>query len=72
GRINKVKRGYYTFEFTDAIENPKATRYGEITKKINGLLEKDIIAKPDYWLWSHKRWKHKRPADYKERTEDES
>lgn len=71
GRINKVKRGYYTFEFTDAIENPKATGYGEITKKINGLLEKDIIAKPEYWLWSHKRWKHKRPADYKERIENE-
>lgn len=71
GCINKIKRGYYTFEFTAAIENPKSTHYGEITKKINGLLEKDIIAKPEYWLWSHKRWKHQRPADYKERIEDE-
>jgi Kdo2-lipid IVA lauroyltransferase/acyltransferase len=69
GRINKVKRGYYTFEFTDALENPKATCYGEITEKINSLLEKDIVAKPEYWLWSHKRWKHKRPADYRERIE---
>lgn len=64
GRINKVKRGYYSFEFSDAIEEPQMTGYGEITKAINHLIEKDIIAKPEYWLWSHKRWKHKRPVDY--------
>lgn len=63
GRINKIKRGHYTFEFSDAIENPQSTAYGEITKAISHLLEKDIMAKPEYWLWSHKRWKHKRPAD---------
>lgn len=63
GRINKVKRGYYSFEFSDAIEEPQVTGYGEITKAINHLIEKDIIAKPEYWLWSHKRWKHKRPAN---------
>jgi KDO2-lipid IV(A) lauroyltransferase len=63
GRINKVKRGYYTFEFSDAIEEPRNTSHGEITKRIHQLLEKDIVAQPEYWLWSHKRWKHKRPAD---------
>jgi Kdo2-lipid IVA lauroyltransferase/acyltransferase len=64
GRINKVKRGHYAFEFSDAIEEPRQTGYGEITRTINYLLEKDIIARPQYWLWSHKRWKHKRPVDY--------
>jgi Kdo2-lipid IVA lauroyltransferase/acyltransferase len=63
GRINKVKRGHYTFEFSDAIEEPRKTSYGEITKRINHLLEKDIVAQPEYWLWSHKRWKHKRPVN---------
>ncbi len=62
-RINKVRRGYYTYEYTDAIEEPRKTGYGEITKRINQLLEQDIIAQPQYYLWSHKRWKHKRPAD---------
>ena len=28
-------------------------------------LENDIIANPEYWLWSHKRWKRQKPADYK-------
>lgn len=61
--INKVKRGYYTYEFSDAIEDPRNTSYGEITRKINALLERDIIAEPQYYLWTHKKWKHKRPAD---------
>ncbi len=63
GRINKVKRGHYTFEFSKAIEEPRKTDYGEITKTMSCLLEKDIVDQPEYWLWSHKRWKHKRPAD---------
>ena len=63
GRINKLNRGYYNFEFIEAIENPTQTGFGEITRRINSLLEQDIIAKPQYWLWSHKRWKMKRPAD---------
>ncbi len=63
GRINKVKRGYYTFEFTDAIEKPATSSYGEITERVNHLLEKDIIGMPQYWLWSHKRWKLPRPVE---------
>jgi KDO2-lipid IV(A) lauroyltransferase len=60
-RINKVSRGHYITEFVEAIENPTDTSYGEITKRMNDLLEKDILKQPEYWLWSHKRWKHKRP-----------
>jgi Kdo2-lipid IVA lauroyltransferase/acyltransferase len=45
GRINKIKRGYYSFEFTDAIEEPRQTGHGEITRRVNYLLERDIIAK---------------------------
>jgi len=63
GCINKIKRGHYSWEFTEAIEEPNKTGYGEITQRIHSLLEQDIIAKPEFWLWSHKRWKHKRPAE---------
>ena len=62
GRINKEKRGHYSFDFTETCENPQDTKQGEITEFVTRLLEKDIIANPQYWLWSHKRWKHKRPA----------
>ncbi|MBI3509037.1 MAG: lysophospholipid acyltransferase family protein [Bacteroidetes bacterium] len=59
-RINKVRRGYYSLDLTLVTDDPKSTAYGEITEKVTRLLEKDIIAQPEYWLWSHKRWKHKR------------
>ncbi len=59
-RLKKVKRGYYQLEFVDVTDTPSETAYGEITKKVTQLLEQDIIAEPEYWLWSHRRWKHKR------------
>jgi KDO2-lipid IV(A) lauroyltransferase len=61
GRINKEKRGHYSFEFLEALE-PQKTEQGEITEIVTRLLEKDIISMPEYWLWSHRRWKHKRPV----------
>ena len=62
GRIRKVKRGHYVFDFIDLCEFPQQTSLGDITEMHTRYLEKDILEKPDYWLWSHRRWKHKRPA----------
>jgi KDO2-lipid IV(A) lauroyltransferase len=59
GRINKEKRGHYSFELFDVTDQPATTAHGEITEKITQLLEKDIRNIPQYWLWSHRRWKHK-------------
>jgi KDO2-lipid IV(A) lauroyltransferase len=61
GRINKEKRGHYSFEFFDVTDDPQQTKQGEITETVTRLLEKDINSIPEYWLWSHRRWKHKRP-----------
>lgn len=60
-RINKEKRGYYSFEFEDVSDRPNQTKHGEIVEKVTRMLELDILKKPEFWLWSHKRWKHKRP-----------
>jgi Kdo2-lipid IVA lauroyltransferase/acyltransferase len=62
-RITKEKRGHYALEFVDVSSNPKETGYGEITEKVTRLLEEDIRRKPEFWLWSHKRWKKQRPAE---------
>ena len=62
GRINKEKRGYYSYEFFEVCNDPSKTEYGEITEKFTKMLEEDIRVNPQYWLWSHKRWKHQRPA----------
>ncbi len=61
--IRKVKRGYYEVLFEKVCDQPRDTHYGEITEKHTRLLEKDILEKPEYWLWSHKRWKRKRTDD---------
>lgn len=62
GKVTKVKRGYYEFEFIPLADNPRDTTYGEITEKHTRLLEEIIIEHPQYWLWSHKRWKRKKPV----------
>ena len=55
------KRGYYHIQPTVLFENPKDTEEGEIMGAFMKHLEEDIKNKPQYWLWSHRRWKHKRP-----------
>lgn len=61
GKINKLKRGHYEFSFDIISDAPQETAYGEITKKITLALERDIVQAPQYWLWTHKRWKKTRP-----------
>jgi Kdo2-lipid IVA lauroyltransferase/acyltransferase len=60
GTIHKVKRGYYIFFFQTVEDNPATSPHGEITEKTTRLLEQEIIKAPQYWLWTHRRWKHKK------------
>lgn len=62
GNIYKVKRGYYEVEYNLICEDPSKMAYGEITERHVKMLENIIKKQPEYWLWSHKRWKHKRPV----------
>lgn len=55
--INSLKRGYYECEVKSLIDSPELTSEHEITNLHIGELEKNIRFKPEYWLWSHKRWK---------------
>ncbi len=61
-RVKKVKRGYYEMEAETLVENPADTADGEISELHTRRVEKDIIEMPETWLWSHKRWKYKRPV----------
>ncbi|MCK5857379.1 MAG: lysophospholipid acyltransferase family protein [Bacteroidales bacterium] len=62
--IQKVKRGYYEITAHTLYDNPKETSENEITDKYFEILEKVIQKNPEYWLWSHKRWKYKRGVKY--------
>jgi KDO2-lipid IV(A) lauroyltransferase len=57
--VEKVSRGKYVAEFKLIAENPKETGEFEITEKYTRMMEETIVRAPQYWLWTHKRWKHK-------------
>lgn len=58
--VVKVRRGYYEGTFRMLSEKPKETPEFELTETYIRLMEKTILRNPAYWLWTHKRWKHKR------------
>ncbi len=58
--IQKIKRGYYKLNMVLLTENPASLPEGEITRMYVQHLEKSILQEPAYWLWSHRRWKHRR------------
>jgi KDO2-lipid IV(A) lauroyltransferase len=59
--IKRPRRGYYEIFPELLIAEPKETQPNEISERFTRRLEKEIIEDPVIWLWSHKRWKHKRP-----------
>jgi Kdo2-lipid IVA lauroyltransferase/acyltransferase len=59
-RMKKIRRGYYEFDLIPLFDNSRETGDHEITDAHVNILEKQIRDKPEYWLWSHRRWKFKR------------
>lgn len=58
-KVEKVKRGYYQATFLSLADNPKDFEDFEITEMYLKEVEKQILAKPEFYLWTHKRWKHR-------------
>lgn len=58
--VVRVKRGYYEVTPELLFENPENTSENEITDAFFERLEAELKKDPVPWLWSHKRWKHKR------------
>lgn len=58
--VRRVKRGYYIASTELLVEDPQSLKDGEITERHVRKLEQDIRNQPETWLWSHRRWKHKR------------
>jgi KDO2-lipid IV(A) lauroyltransferase len=54
----KTSRGHYEVIYTLISDDHSKFKEGEITAAFTKSLEKDIINAPQYWLWSHKRWKY--------------
>ncbi|CAZ98546.1 lysophospholipid acyltransferase family protein [Zobellia galactanivorans] len=58
-KVSKVKRGYYSAEFIPITTSGKSTEKNEITDTFLRLAEQQIREKPEYYLWTHRRWKHR-------------
>jgi len=65
-KMVKVKRGYYKMVLELITSTPKSIEWGKITEAHTHLLEKEIIENPQFWIWSHKRWKREIPTDLEE------
>jgi KDO2-lipid IV(A) lauroyltransferase len=63
--VKRLRRGYYEMEAEKISEESSKLPEGEITERHTRALEREIIKEPAYWLWSHRRWKHKRPVSEK-------
>jgi Kdo2-lipid IVA lauroyltransferase/acyltransferase len=66
--MQKTKRGHYSLTFHLITDKPRETKTHEITEKHTRFLEQIIKEEPAYWLWSHRRWKHKREPEKTENT----
>jgi len=62
--VRITKRGQYHCNFVQLFAEPKQTDEYEITNAHVHYLEQVIKHEPQYWLWSHRRWKYK-PEDFK-------
>ncbi|MBK6775205.1 MAG: lysophospholipid acyltransferase family protein [Flavobacteriales bacterium] len=60
--IRQPRRGRYEMCAEVLVPDPKNTTEEAINELHTRRLEADIRNKPDLWLWTHRRWKHKRPA----------
>ncbi len=61
-KLSKLRRGHYQMDCEVLFEHPRETAEWEITETFTRRFEEQIREDPTVWLWSHKRWKHKRPA----------
>lgn len=64
GALYKDRRGYYSIGIEHICNHPdELPEQNAIIEKATRLLEARILENPEYWLWSHKRWKHKKPEN---------
>ena len=55
--IERIKGIKFKITINKPINFSKETSIKNITDELNYILEKMIIKKPEYWIWSHNRWK---------------
>ena len=69
--VKRTRRGYYRCEFKPLTHRPKEVPDYELTDRFTHLLEEMIKERPEFWLWSHKRWKRTKEEWIRRQQEEE-
>ena len=59
--MKRIKRGRYELSFEQIYDGVETVAPNEITGRYVRKLEQMIRQQPELWIWSHRRWKAKRP-----------
>ena len=58
--VIKVKRGFYEATFKEITYNPKNFENFKLTDIFIKMVEEQIRRKPEFYTWTHRRFKHKK------------
>ena len=58
-QLERIKGGHYRMTLEPIYDGKSEIAPHEITECYVRLLEQTIRKKPEHWLWSHNRWKHR-------------
>ncbi|WP_396192062.1 lysophospholipid acyltransferase family protein [Flavobacterium sp.] len=59
-RTKKIKRGYYEASFEVMTEDVQSIPNYKLSEDFMARVEQQIYEQPEFYLWTHKRWKHKK------------
>lgn len=59
----KVRRGYYEVRCEKLFDSTASLPENVVTLACVKKMEEEILGHPEFWLWSHKRFKHTRPEN---------
>jgi Kdo2-lipid IVA lauroyltransferase/acyltransferase len=59
-RTKKIKRGYYEASFEVMTEDVQSIPNYKLSEDFMAKVEQQIYEQPEFYLWTHKRWKHKK------------
>jgi KDO2-lipid IV(A) lauroyltransferase len=58
--VQKIRRGYYSLTVELLFNQTAGLPEFTVTEAHVKRLEKQIMEKPEYWIWTHRRWKYKK------------
>ena len=56
-KMSRPRRGYYEMEYVLITDDPNSMAECDITRRFFNLLEESIRNRPEFYLWTHNRWK---------------